>query len=347
VEKTVEEAVYDRHCTWDMAKSVEPPVLRGSAGETMTATWMVDAIRSESYGPFIVRSYIYIHNPGDTALPFTIRDVLDDGTVSEILYCSEWTIEPGDTVWCYSRAMARNASATWNEVVVSVPGQPDVVATAPVHWQLRYDGCYPTHLSDPRFGYEERLDESTRVTFPEDFQCPVDPLLYKDGAYQFDETNQATLDGWSPPSGSATLTVLCELPVAACPRSPGYWMTHSKYMGAPRDAAWDMLPNAEDTIFFLSGKTYYEVMRTPPANNSYFQLSFQFIAAELNALAGVQVPAEVQAAMAEARSLFETYRPAELQGLRGHDLLRRQVIALAGILNRFNEGHFTPHCPMP
>jgi hypothetical protein len=109
-----------------------------------------------------------------------------------------------------------------------------------------------------------------------------------------------------------------------------------------------MLADGADTPFFDSGQTYYEVMWTPPqGGNAYYILAHQYIAAELNMLAGTAVPAEVQAAFDAATLLFQTYTPdevGELKGKAGKDL-RDQFIGLAGTLGSYNEGDIGPgHC---
>jgi hypothetical protein len=44
-----------------------------------------------------------------------------------------------------------------------------------------------------------------------------------------------------------------------CTLTPGYWMTHSEFGPAPYDPTWALLPNGASTMFFMSGKTYYQV----------------------------------------------------------------------------------------
>ena len=62
-------------------------------------------------------------------------------------------------------------------------------------------------------------------------------------------------------------------------------------------------------MFFLSGKTYYEVLWTAPAGNVYYNLAHQYIAAKLNVLDGTTAPANVQAAITSAETFFNTYGP--------------------------------------
>ena len=127
-----------------------------------------------------------------------------------------------------------------------------------------------------------------------------------------------------------------------CTLTPGYWKTHSMYGPAPYDNTWELL--GEDTPFFLSGKTYYQVLWTPPAGNAYYNLSFHYIAAKLNDLNGADFSA-AQSAFDEATGLFQTYTPAQIKLLKGNNPIRQQFISLAAILGNYNEGIIGPgHC---
>lgn len=127
-----------------------------------------------------------------------------------------------------------------------------------------------------------------------------------------------------------------------CTLTPGYWQTHSKYGPAPYDNTWEQV--GEDTPFFLSGKSYYQTLRTSPAGNAYYILSFHYIAAKLNQLNGADF-SSAQAAFDEATVLFQTYTPAQIAALKGSNALRQKFISLAGILGSYNEGYIGPgHC---
>lgn len=129
-----------------------------------------------------------------------------------------------------------------------------------------------------------------------------------------------------------------------CTLTPGYWKTHSEFGPAPYDNTWAQLPQGASTPFFLSGKTYYQVLWTSPAGNAYYNLSFHYIAAGLNFLNGAD-PSAAQAAFDEATTLFNTYTPAQIAALRGNNPVRANFIRLAGILGQYNEGYIGPgHC---
>ena len=121
------------------------------------------------------------------------------------------------------------------------------------------------------------------------------------------------------------------------PKDYGYWKTHSKYGPAPYDSTWKLI--GEDTEFYLSEKSYYEVMNSNPRKgNTYYILAHQYISARLNILAGVNVPENVAAAIIKAEAQFKKYKPADLEHLRGNSELRMEFLRLAWLLNRYNNG---------
>ena len=137
-----------------------------------------------------------------------------------------------------------------------------------------------------------------------------------------------------------------------CTLTPGYWKTHSFYGPAPYDENWENLGDKDgdgtleywDETFFESGKTYYQVLWTSPRGNAYYNLSFHYIAAELNNLNGADFSA-AENAFEDATLLFDTYTPANIATLKGNNPIRQQFISLAGILGNYNEGIIGPgHC---
>lgn len=130
-------------------------------------------------------------------------------------------------------------------------------------------------------------------------------------------------------------------PEDGCTFTQGYWKTHSEYGPAPYDATWALVePDAEDTAFFLSGLSYYEVLHTPPRGNAYFILAHQYIAALLNQLGGADT-SDIVDELDDAQTFFETHAPT--------DALSRDVSSdakdLAEMLDDYNNGLIGPgHC---
>lgn len=138
-----------------------------------------------------------------------------------------------------------------------------------------------------------------------------------------------------------TTTVFNE---GGCTYTYGYWKTHSEYGPASKpDPTWDIL-GGPDTPFFLSGQSYYEVLNTKVKGNAYYILAHQYIAAELNMLTGADFSDAYDAFMA-AKTLFETYTPAEIGAMKGNDPIRKDFENYATILDDYNNGIIGPgHC---
>lgn len=125
-----------------------------------------------------------------------------------------------------------------------------------------------------------------------------------------------------------------------CTRGYGYWKTHSGYGPAPYDSVWAGL--GEDSTFFLSNQSNYEVMWTAPKRgNAYYMLAHMYITTDLNFLGGAD-PTAVQTAFDDATALFETYTPEDIGKLKGNDPLRKQFISLKNMLGQYNDGTTGP-----
>jgi hypothetical protein len=125
-----------------------------------------------------------------------------------------------------------------------------------------------------------------------------------------------------------------------CTLTQGYWKTHSIYGPAEYDETWATV--GEDTPFFNSGFTWYEIMQLP-AENAYIQLAYQYVAAQLNFNAGADDSA-VRKYFDQATALLSTYTPA-YDWDEDPDNVRAKFIKLAGILDDYNSGVIGPgHC---
>jgi hypothetical protein len=128
-----------------------------------------------------------------------------------------------------------------------------------------------------------------------------------------------------------------------CTLTVGYWKTHSKYGPSPYDDTWALIePDGEDSTFYLSGKSYYQVLWTNPAGGSaYYILAHQYIAALLNHLNGAASTPEVDQAMAWADDFFNTYSPTDVLP----KAVRQQALQYAELLDAYNNGLIGPgHC---
>jgi hypothetical protein len=151
------------------------------------------------------------------------------------------------------------------------------------------------------------------------------------------------ITGWQDTTELQTLVKfdIEQVPVyLGCTHSFGYWKTHSMYGPAPYDSVWAQI--GEDSTFFLSNKSFYQVLWTPPKHgNAYYILAHQYIATDLNFLNNAD-PGDAQEAFDSATTLFNTYTPGEIGDLNGGDTLRHQFISLSEILDDYNTGIIGP-----
>lgn len=164
--------------------------------------------------------------------------------------------------------------------------------------------------------------------------CGQDNIVVNTASFAANDTEQSGEDSW-------TVTITLECPVVACTRTQGYWKTHSNHGPASYDETWALIgDDGEDSDFFFSDKSYYEVLWTSPAGNAYYILAHQYIAAELNLAKGTAMPLAVSTAFNAATALFgnPANTPAAIGALKGSNALRQQFIALAGILDAYNNG---------
>lgn len=123
-----------------------------------------------------------------------------------------------------------------------------------------------------------------------------------------------------------------------CTVDAGYWKTHSIYGPAFYDDTWAIIE--EDTPFFNSGYSWYEVMNIPPKGNSYLLLAKHYIAAQLNFLAGAD-PTDIMFEFGQATVLLSTYDP-DYDWKVDPDGVRDTFINLATAIEYYNEGLIGP-----
>ena len=161
-----------------------------------------------------------------------------------------------------------------------------------------------------------------------------------EGDNNFGNSNEL-FTGWQDTTDRQTLVKFeIELVYTGCTRSKGYWKTHSMYGPAPYDSTWALV--GEDSTFFLSNQSYYQVMWTPPSGgNAYYILAHQYIGTKLNFENGAD-PSEAQEAFDEATDLFDTYTPEYIRSLKGNNPIRQQFLELKDILDEYNNGIIGP-----
>ena len=133
-------------------------------------------------------------------------------------------------------------------------------------------------------------------------------------------------------------------PGDGCTYTQGYWKTHSDRGPAPYDDGWKLLGALEeDTPFFNSGATWYQVWQTAPKGNAFYILAHQYMAAKLNILNGASSTADVDAAITGAEALFGSLAAGSVTLTPAQTT---QAKAWATTLTSYNEGTTGPgHCP--
>jgi hypothetical protein len=181
-------------------------------------------------------------------------------------------------------------------------------------------------------------------TFDMDKEIPTGVAQCGQVTYNNTATGTTNTSG-TEVSDDASVVVNIECP-QGCTLTQGYWKTHNQSFrdarngrGPTPDDAWFLIGAlGEDTPFFSTGKTWFEIFWTAPKGNAYYNLAHQYMAAKLNILDGVDASAAIDGYIAEAETLFGTYSIAQIGAMKANNPVRQRFIELAGFLGAFNEG---------
>jgi hypothetical protein len=339
-----------RTWTWTIEKSGDQTELTLAPGQVFTVNYEVTVDATSEDSDWAVEGTITIHNPAVFNMVATIESVSDvvSPDIDADVDCGvtfPYDLASGDTLECEYSADLPDADDRVNTATVETSGpvQGDE-ATADVSFDdaeiNEVDEC--VDVSDDHAGFLGTVcadDEDKTFNYTIDLQ-----FFAPDDCGENEFVNVASfITNDTETEGSDDHTVIVTVPCEeGCTLTPGYWKTHSIYGPAPYDDTWAMI--GEDTIFFLSGQSYYYVLWTEPNGNAYYILAHAYIAAELNQLNGADFT-DAQDAFDDATALFETYTPEEIGALKGNNALRQQFLALATILDDYNNGLIGPgHC---
>lgn len=336
---------YTRTWDWTIDKTADKSALTLAIGEPYTAKYNVNVNATSKDSDWAVAGNITIHNPNEVAVDVTtVTDSV--GGVTATVNCPQtlpYSLPAEADLVCTYSADLTNGTQLVNTATVNEgpTGTADVIFSEPT---TVTDECI--HVTDTYAGPLGTVCTGVD-TLPKAFTYNrmIGPFG-KWGTYNIDntasfvtnDTEKRVDDSWK---------VVVFVPYLGCTLTQGYWKNHSQVGKAPYDDAWALLgPEEETKVFFLSGKTWLEVFRTPPSGgNAYYQLAHQFMAAKLNILNGASVPPSVQTAINTAVTLFNTYTPAQIGALKANSAIRQQFISLAGTLGSYNEGTIGPgHC---
>jgi uncharacterized repeat protein (TIGR01451 family) len=204
---------FNQDLSWTLVKAAAPTVHEGEAGGTFGSTWTVTATKTVGapYGHTVTGS-ITVSNPTAIARTFTVVDVLDDDTEATVT-CPALEIPAGGSVECTYTANPADATATLNTATITMGGFTEpITATAEVAWTGTRIGDEAVQLTDPKFGLDQEISESTTVTFPETFACSSEVTDYTNGVYSYTVPNTAFLDGAvTDLEASAQVDVTCRV----------------------------------------------------------------------------------------------------------------------------------------
>ena len=334
---------------WDVVKSADQTELTLSEGQKFLVNYTIKVDKSQTDSDWMVSGDIRVWNA--LADPVTIQGVTDvvDPDIVATVTCEYGLslVAPADfTLPCTYEAKlpdgrTRTNTATAEIVmpdgsIVSPFGTADVDFSNPAITEV---GTSCVDVYDTLVGFLGTVCDDQ--TF--NYSLWVGPYACGDHVV----TNVATIKVpgtgiviGEPAVWKIDVKVPCDV---GCTLTPGYWKTHSRYGPAPYDSTWDQI--GEDTVFFLSGQSYYDVLWTPPKKgNAYYILAHAYIAAELNVLNGATIPGGVLQSWNDATSLFDVYTPAQVAALKGK-AVRAQFISLAETLDKYNNGFIGPgHC---
>lgn len=344
---------------WTIEKSADQTELTLSAGQSFLVNYDVAVDATATDSDWAVSGTITIQNPAP--VPATVTDVTDvisllgEADIPATVDCPEdfpFGIAAGDSVQCTYAADLPDGSSRLNTATAETSGPVSGDSgTATVDFAAAtvtdVDECIDVEdtlagvlgevcVGDAPKTFEYQLDVS-------EFLVPSEDPYAECGDYTV-ENVASFLTGDTGATGSDDWTIDVSIPCyGGCTLTQGYWKTHSDRGPAPYDPAWQNLgPLEEDTLFFKSGRTWYDVFWTPPAGNAYYNLAHQYMAAKLNVLDGADAPASVLTALAGAEALFNAQGLADTTLSRTETTTARQ---LATILDGYNNGLTGPgHC---
>ncbi len=338
---------FTRTYTWTIDKSGDQTALRLAVGETFTVDYEVTVDATYTDSDWAVSGTITIYNP-DPTYPAYISGVSDvvSPDLAATVDCGEnvsfpYTLASGGTLDCSYRAALPDASTRTNTATVTVSGgnvrggsgsrEVTFVNAAPT---TEVDDCID--VTDDKYG---SLGTVCYEDLPQTFSYSLNIRYDECGIHNYVNTASFTTNDTGT-TGSDSWTVAVDVPCGGgCTLTQGYWKTHSSYGPAPYDETWALI--GEDTTFFGSGLSWYQVLWTPPAKgNVYFILAHQYIAAKLNIWNGADGSA-IASYLSWAESFFNTYTPTSTLS----KTVKNQAASTAAQLDAYNNGLIGPgHC---
>ncbi len=336
---------------WKISKSADVDEIDLDEGGSMDVNYAVVLTASEFDDDklgYFVDGAITVMNPDNSraAIIDSITDDLGGGLTADV-DCGvmfPYTLGAGETLSCsYSAALPDGSTRTNTATVTTAANSPIAggSATAEVNFTgvppTKGDGCVDVFDGETSLGLAcAGDDDDSDMSF--NYSMTVGPF---DGCGAFTFTNTASFSGASGIAGESSWTVTARVRCDddgdpdGCTRSKGYWKTHSMYGPAQADPTWSLI--GEDTPFYNSGRSWFEVLSMSPKGNVYYKLAAQFVAARLNQEAGADTSA-IDAILGEADDLFFNHPAGDTVDKEHH----AHWIDLARQLDLWNSGKTGP-----
>mgnify|MGYP000274085016 CR=1 FL=1 len=343
---------FDRTYTWDVQKRASHTEVTLSPGQTLVETYSV-TVTNTGYVDSNWTASDGISLRSDTTFTATSVAAELTGGISAPIDCTFFgTYTPPFT--------GRSMACRWGPVALPDGSPRTVTATVGFLDGSSISNSYAFDFtSDLLPGQPVEYDKCVTVndTYAGDLGtvCVGDApktFTYTRQIGPFEECGDVTIENTATIAGdrgrvldSSDADLVVHVPCAGgCTLTQGYWKTHSREGPAPYDEAWKNLgPLEEDTPFFSSGMTWYQVFWTPPAGgNAWIQLAHQYMAAKLNILDGASTTPAVNSAITYAESFFATYKTSSTSLSKTAAKAARER---ASLLDAYNNGLIGPgHC---
>jgi hypothetical protein len=352
---------FTRTWSWNIEKSANTSTLLLADGQIFPVNYSITVNATSTDSDWNVSGQITITNPSGnpSAIISSVDDILSDfGPVSVNCGVSfPYNLPGGQTLTCtYSQNLSGPINQT-NTVTVTTSGLvPAGSASTSVVFSStptnEIDECATINDTNPNGPNGWTVcsgDVPTTTTYTVNFgkndsadvklECGLNTYT-NTSTLTTNDTNTSTTSSWT-----INATVEC---TNGCTLTQGYWKTHNNSFkgGAPADPTWynntSTLPLGENTPFFSSGYTWFEIFWMPPSKgNAYLQLAHQYMAAKLNIIKGTSAPPIVISAINWAESFF----PGKTPSTPLSPALKSQARYYASILASYNEGLIGPgHC---
>ncbi|MCA9195529.1 MAG: hypothetical protein KDB03_27345 [Planctomycetales bacterium] len=346
---------HTRNWDWTIEKTASEDALTLAVGQSFVVNYNVSVVASATDSDWMAAGSISIANPAPMAATLTSVADLISPNIAATVSCPSLTVPAGGTLVCSYTADLPDATSRTNTATATLQNYSYAAdGTATAAGTTDFSGTASVTFGDPTTVVDECVDVTDDLYGALGSFCAelganshtfsYDMTVKYDTCGKYTVVNKATfITNDTDTTGNDTHTLDVNVPCAGgCTLTQGYWKTHSSYGPAPYDDTWAQI--GEDTTFFLSGQSYYQVLWTSPAGNVYYNLAHQYIAAKLNLLNGA-AGADVQGTFDNATSLLSQYTPSTIAGLKANNPTRKEFVKLASILDQYNNGLIGPgHC---